>query len=161
MEWQQLEYFRVVARLEHFTRAAEQLAISQPALSRSIAALEEEIGVPFFKREGRSVRLNRYGHLFLQHVERALAEIEKGKKKIDDLLNPERGLVSLAFLHTLGAQLIPSLLREFREANPFVRFQLYQNSAQHILTQLEAGEIDLCFTSPPGAASRFRLGGFA
>jgi DNA-binding transcriptional LysR family regulator len=149
MEWQQLEYFGVVARLEHFTRAAKKLAISQPALSRSIAALEEEIGVPLFEREGRSVRLNRYGRVFLRHVERALAEIDEGKRKIQDLVNPDQGVISLAFLHTLGARFVPSLLREFRQYYPSVRFQLYQNSAKRILEQLEAGEIDLCFTSPP------------
>lgn len=64
MEWQQLEYFVTVAKLEHMTRAAEALAISQPALSRSISKLEEELGVPLFDRQGRSIMLNRYGELF-------------------------------------------------------------------------------------------------
>lgn len=70
MEWQQLEYFRVVARLEHFGQAAKELAISQPALSRSISKLEEELGVPLFDRMGRSVYLNSFGRVFLERVEK-------------------------------------------------------------------------------------------
>src|SRR5262245_23909416 len=71
VEWQQLLYFREVAQQQHFTAAANRLTLSQPALSRSIARLEHELGVPLFDREGRSVRLNRYGKAFLAHVERA------------------------------------------------------------------------------------------
>ncbi|RNB78718.1 LysR family transcriptional regulator [Brevibacillus nitrificans] len=70
MEWQQLEYFRVVARLEHFGQAAKELAIPQPALSRSISKLEEELGVPLFDRMGRSVYLNSFGRVFLERVEK-------------------------------------------------------------------------------------------
>ena len=65
MEWQQLEYFNVVAQTEHFTNAAEQLSIAQPTLSRSISKLESELGVPLFERKGRQVILNRYGRLFM------------------------------------------------------------------------------------------------
>ena len=57
MEWQRLEYFQTLANVQHMTRAAELLSISQPALSRSIASLEEEIGVPLFDRQGRSIIL--------------------------------------------------------------------------------------------------------
>lgn len=64
MEWQQLEYFQTLARIQHVTRAAEAMSLSQPALSRSIARLEEELGVPLFERQGRTIMLNRYGQLF-------------------------------------------------------------------------------------------------
>ncbi|MFJ9501004.1 LysR family transcriptional regulator [Brevibacillus centrosporus] len=75
MEWQQLEYFRVVARLEHFGQAAKELAISQPALSRSISKLEEEQGVALFDRMGRSVYLNSFGHVFLDEWRRVLQRL--------------------------------------------------------------------------------------
>lgn len=64
MEIQQLEYFKVVAEMQHMTHAAERLNISQPALSKSISNIEQEIGVPLFDRQGRSISLNRYGKLF-------------------------------------------------------------------------------------------------
>lgn len=149
MEWQQLEYFRAVARLEHFTRAAEQLAVSQPALSRSIARLEEELGVPLFEREGRSVRLTRYGRLFLQRVERAMREIAEARREIEELQDPGRGEVRLGFLHTFGIHLVPELIGEFHRIYPNVTFYLAQHAAGRIFRQLEAGEIDLCLLSPP------------
>ncbi len=108
MEWQQLEYFVTVAKLEHMTRAAEALAISQPALSRSISKLEEELGVPLFDRQGRSIMLNRYGELFLYRVQRMRKEYEKAVLELQELNNPELGDVSLGFLHTLGTSIVPT-----------------------------------------------------
>lgn len=64
MEMEQLQYFKTVATMQHMTRAAEVLAISQPALSKSIASIEQQLGVPLFSREGRSIYLNRFGELF-------------------------------------------------------------------------------------------------
>ena len=60
MEIEQLKYFKTVATMEHMTRAAEVLSISQPALSKSIANIEQHLGVPLFSREGRSIYLNRF-----------------------------------------------------------------------------------------------------
>ena len=148
MEWQYLEYFQTVARLQHFTRAAAELSLSQPALSRAIARLEEELGVPLFERRGRRVQLNRYGRLFLTRVERALGEIAAAKKEIADMADPQGGQVSLAFLHTLGAEVIPRLLGSFRRQNPQVRFHLHQDNTEAILDMLNTGEIDFGLCSP-------------
>lgn len=151
MEWQQLEYFQTVARLQHMTLAAEALAISQPALSRSIARLEQELGVPLFERRGRSIVLNRYGTQFLVRVNRIMQEYEEGRQELQDMLSPEHGEVSLGFLHTLGVNLIPTLIKRFRETHPQVHFQLHENSTQTLLEQLESGAIDLCMASLHGA----------
>ena len=158
MELQQLLYFRKVAELQHFTRAAEALSVSQPALSRAVARLEDELGVRLFEREGRSVRLNRFGQVFLERVERILQEVETARHEMADLAGTERGTVALAFLHTLGVRLIPDLLRQFRQEHPQIGFQLGQNASEILLKQLEAGEIDLCLASlvprehPPAVA---------
>lgn len=149
MEWQQLEYFQVVARLEHFTHAAERLTLSQPALSRAIARLEAELGAPLFERQGRRVRLTRYGRVFLSYVDRAVQAVEAGKHEVADMAGPERGVVALAFLRTLGARVLPDALRGFRERHPDVRFQLTQNYASALLDLLMSGEVDLCLFSPP------------
>jgi len=148
MEWHQLEYFRSVAQLEHMTHAAEELSLSQPALSRSIAKLEEELGFPLFERSGKGIRLNRYGKIFLQHVERAIQDIADGKQVIQDLLHPDHGSISLSFLHSLGSNVVPGLLSKFLEKNPDIQFKLYQNATTFLLDQLEADEIDLCLCSP-------------
>ncbi|RBW69035.1 LysR family transcriptional regulator [Bacillus taeanensis] len=147
MEWQQLEYFQVVARLQHITRAAETISISQPALSRSIAKLEAELGVPLFEREGRTIMLNRYGELFLKRVNRITKELQEGKQEIQDLLDPDFGEVSFGFMPTLGTYLIPNLISSFRSDYPQVNFRLKQNSTDLLLKQLEANEIDFCLVS--------------
>jgi DNA-binding transcriptional LysR family regulator len=149
MEWQQLEYFQTLARIQHVTRAAESLSLSQPALSRSIARLEEELGVPLFERQGRSIMLNRYGQLFLKRVNRILKEFEEGKQELSDLIHPEHGEVALGFLHTLGTSLIPDVIGAFRAQSPAVSFQLIQNHSYSLLEHLDAGELDLCVLAEP------------
>ncbi|GAY75862.1 LysR family transcriptional regulator [Sporolactobacillus inulinus] len=144
MEWQQIEYFQKVAQLQHMTQAAEDLSISQPALSRSIARLEEELGIPLFERQGRSIILNQYGKVLLKHVNRILKEIDDTKKEIQSLLDPEYGEVSLGFLHTLGVNMIPNILRTFQKEHANIKIKLYQNNNVSLLKQLQAGEIDLC-----------------
>ncbi|MFT8870882.1 MAG: LysR family transcriptional regulator [Sporolactobacillus sp.] len=144
MEWQQIEYFQVVARLQHMTKAAEELSISQPALSRSIARLEEELGVSLFERQGRSIILNQYGRLLLKHVNHILKEIGEAKRELKMLMDPEYGEVSLGFLHTLGVNVIPDILCAFRKLHPRTKIKLYQNNNTSLLHQLETGEIDLC-----------------
>lgn len=66
MELLQLEYFLTVAKLEHMTKAAQELRIAQPALSKTIARLEQDLGVPLFDRQGRKIRLNPYGQAFMK-----------------------------------------------------------------------------------------------
>jgi DNA-binding transcriptional LysR family regulator len=147
MEWQQLEYFQTVARLEHFTRAAEQLSITQPALSRAIANLEAELGVPLFHRQGRSVRLNRYGERFLERSSRALLEIHEAREELKQWLDPDSGTVSLSFLKSLGIAAVPGLLSGFLEQLPGIRFRLSQNSTHEMLDQLDRGEVDFVLSS--------------
>jgi len=148
MEWQQLEYFQTVARLQHMTMAAEALSVSQPALSRSIARLEKELAVPLFERSGRSITLSRYGKLFLERVNRILREYQEGRKELDDLLHPDHGELSLGFLHTLGYERIPTLIADFHQLYPHIQFQLHEHSTPRLLQQLEEGDIDLCMASP-------------
>ena len=149
MEWHQLEYFLTVAQLQHFTQAAGQLSISQPALSRSIARLEEELGVPLFERRGKYIMLNQFGEIFLRHINRAMQEVRDAKKEIENIIDPDHGTVSLAFLHSQGAHIVPDLLGRFRALYPNIQFKLYQNPSHLLLEQLEAGEIDLCLSTPP------------
>ena len=99
MEWQQLEYFVTVAKLEHMTRAAETLAISQPALSRSISKLEEELEYPC--STVKDVRLCSTDMAsFLYRVQRMRKEYEKAVLELQELNNPELGDVSLGFTYT-------------------------------------------------------------
>ena len=153
MELQQLEYFRAVARTEHVTQAAEELAITQPALSRALARLERSLGVALFDHRGRSVKLNRYGRAYLQHVERALAALEEGRRELTDLSDREAGVIAFGFAHALGTRVVPDIVASFRAQHPRARFQLLQNASHIILGELEAGEVDLALVSPVPATS--------
>ena len=144
MEWQQLEYFCVVAKTEHFHKAAELLNISQPALSRSIKKLEAELGISLFERVGRSVKLNKFGYTFLKRVENGLNEISIGVQEINQLKNPYTGTVSIAFLQTFGISILPEIVRDFNERYPHVEIQLYQNNIFSSIQQLLNREVDLC-----------------
>ena len=72
MNLDHLRYFEVLARLQHYGKAAEQLHVSQPSLNYAVSQMEQELGVPLFEKAGRSVRLTRYGRQFLQTVQTAL-----------------------------------------------------------------------------------------
>lgn len=143
-----LAQFAAVARLEHVTQAAELLGMPQPTLSRAVARLEAELGVDLLARQGRTVRLTRAGRLLLASVERALAEVERGAEAARAEADPQTGRVAFGFLHTLGTDTVPALLRDFRRAYPQVRFQLVQDYVGAMLDRLRAGELDLCLVSP-------------
>ncbi len=146
MEIQQLEYFKVVAELQHMTNAAERLNISQPALSKSISNIEQEIGVPLFDRQGRSIYLNRYGKLFLESVNIILDEFDKAKEEISGLVRPGFGEVSFGFIHTLGMSVVPELMAHIPIKYPNMKFTLTQSSSYNLLKGLEEGNIDLCLS---------------
>src|SRR5579864_5072626 len=99
MELQQLDYFQTLAKTQHVTQAAEQLGITQPALSRAIGRLERDLGVSLFDHPGRSVKLNRYGRAYLAHVERALGAMEEGRRELADLVDRESGIIAFGFAH--------------------------------------------------------------
>lgn len=144
MEWEQLEYFQTLARVQHVTKAAEMLSISQPALSRSIVRLEGHLGVPLFDRQKRSIKLNKYGEIFLKKVDSIMKDYEEGKEEINSLLKPDQGEISLGFLHTLGITIVPSLIAGFKKQYPSVHFQLHQNHSNWLQEKLTSGELDLC-----------------
>ncbi|TBL72718.1 LysR family transcriptional regulator [Paenibacillus thalictri] len=148
MDWQQLEYFRVLAKMEHMTKAAKYLAISQPALSRSIHRLEAELGISLFDRVGRAIRVNESGRLFLHRVERAQQEIDTGIGELRQLNSPLTGTVSLAFLLTFGMNILPDIIGQFNKMYPNVEFVLHQNTTMPILERLLERQSDLCLVGP-------------
>lgn len=146
MEIEQLQYFKTVATMQHMTRAAEVLAISQPALSKSIANIEQHLGVPLFNREGRSIYLNRFGELFLQSVNVILDEYDRIKEEFEDIIKPGSGEVSFGFIHTLGMEIVPELIASTSEVFPNMQFSLTQATSLSLLKRLEEGAIDLCLS---------------
>jgi DNA-binding transcriptional LysR family regulator len=142
----QLRYFQAVARHEHVSRAAEELRVAQPALSRSIARLEAELGVALFDRRGRRVTLNRFGAAFLARVAVALGELDQARSELHDAAGLAHGSVAVA-AETLRT--ITDLTAGFLAEHPDVSFRLCQSPAAVMSAQLQAGEVDLCFASQP------------
>lgn len=153
MELVQLAYFRVVARHEHMTRAAEELNISQPSLSKAIIRLERELGVPLFDRPGRGIRLNAFGAAFFVHVERVFRELDTATDEIQSLAGLDQGVVSLAAgaLHWL-----PQVLHPFQAAHRAVRFRLFTRTLPELHRLLETGECDLCIVPADPALPNVR-----
>lgn len=147
MELLQLKYFQVVARLENVTRAAEELHIAQPSLSTTIARLEKSVGVPLFERQGRRIRLNQFGNIFLRRVERSFNELEEGRREVVDLAGLERGSVAVG---ATTSRLSPNFFKEYLTQHPHIKFRLLQITRfLEIQERLVNGEIDLCISSLP------------
>jgi len=146
MELIQLEYFRVLGRLQHVTRAAERIGIAQPTLSRAIGRLERELGVALFERRGRSVALSGYGTAFLSYVERALDEIGDGLTHVSKMSRADDPTISLGFLRTLGPRLVPDLARRFKLEHPSARFDYGEGGRDSLLERLFAGSSTFCIT---------------
>lgn len=145
---EELRWFAVLCETGNVGRAAAELGLSQPGLSRALARLEAELGAPLFDRNGRVLALNRYGEAYLAHARRVLSEVEAGRRAVAELASPESGVVAMAFLHTVGTWLVPRLLLTFRAEHPGVRFHLIQGGSATNLAALEQGEVDLVITSP-------------
>ncbi|MBN2984620.1 MULTISPECIES: LysR family transcriptional regulator [Cohnella] len=145
MELLQLHYFRTVAALEHMTKAAEQLHVAQPALSKTISRLEEDLGVPLFDRANRQIRLNPFGKAYLAKVEAALSLLEEGKKEVKDMAGLERGTIRIA---TNALNRLTPAISAFRERYPDIRFRINQIApaeSYRIEMLLEQGDADLGF----------------
>lgn len=158
MNLDHLRYFETIARLEHYGRAAEALHITQPALSYAINHLESELGVPLFVREGRNVRLTRYGQHFLRAITGSLVQLDTGIRAMQEF-GQDGGIVLIGGIRKLAARRIPGLMQRFlRDANAgSVRFELHTESSfsSELLEDLEKGVIDIAFVSHVGDARRF------
>jgi DNA-binding transcriptional LysR family regulator len=148
MHLDELHWFVVLAEVEHVTDAAAELGIPQPTLSRALARLEAEVGVPLFDRVNRRLRLNAYGAIVAEHARRATAEMRSANERIAALRDPDTGTVRLAFLHSLATWFVPDLLRRFRLHAPQVHFDLYQGAADALVNRVSEGHADLAITSP-------------
>ena len=149
MNLNHLNYFRVLAEVEHYTQAASILSITQPSLSHAISNLENELGTYLFEKQGRNVKLTKSGKFFLKYVEEALTQLEVGEKKLKDQLDPTKGKIDLAFIYTLGAEFIPSTINEFfkDDANKNITFTFGQDNTTNIINGLKNDKYDIGFCS--------------
>ncbi|WP_336773311.1 LysR family transcriptional regulator [Paenibacillus sp. MMO-58] len=154
LELLQLKYFQTTARLQHMTQAARHLHISQPALSKTIASLEAELGVKLFERTNKSIRLNEHGIHFLSKVDIALQALEDGKRELQDSVESPSEYITLDV--RVSSHLLPGLLAEYRKSKPDTQFHLLQ----HALPSEHAFDFDLCLSDgavPPSGCHSVAL----
>lgn len=148
MTLNQLGYFYQAAVLQHFNQAAEKMNISEPSLSRSIAALEDELGVTLFEKRGRNVILTKAGEIFLEHTTQILDDVKRAENKMHHLAT-DGGHIDIAYVSPLAREYIPRTVRNFLslEQNRNITFNFNQDITSVNIEGLKKGAYDLIFGS--------------
>lgn len=148
MELRQLGYFAAVARHRHFTRAADELHVTQSALSQGVRRLEDELGVALLRRDGRGVELTAAGEDLLARAETMLAEAAQARAEMDAHAGLLRGIVRVAA--TAGdAPGLPAALAAFHGDHPGIRIGLRQGTTAEVLELVRTGAVDLAIAATP------------
>jgi LysR family nitrogen assimilation transcriptional regulator len=142
MDLKQLDYFRHVAELGSFTRAAAYLSVVQPALSRQVRALEVELGQNLFERNGRGVVLTDAGARLLEHTRGILTQIGRARQELEDQRNGDSGHVALGLPPSLGSTVTVPLIKAFGKILPNARLATVEGLSAYILEWLTIGRVD-------------------
>lgn len=148
MNLQWLYYFDAIAELEHYTKAAEQLHVSQSNLSHAIKELERELGAELFERSGRNIRLSKYGKMFRPYVRKTLDTLETGISSLKESIDPNLGAIALSGFQSMAQFSADLIVRYQSETNRLdVRFQYSQKMWAPLREGLRTGEIDLALAT--------------
>lgn len=139
----QLIYFLAVAETGHLSHAAENMNISQPALSSSISRLEDELGMKLFDRKGRNIYLNDSGRLFLPYARNAVSAVEQGRRILSDAIRPKDAVI----LQTANISQYPQLLDAVLSVCEHISMTTSSVPIYELEENLISGKADLCFTT--------------
>ncbi|MBI5106170.1 MAG: LysR family transcriptional regulator [Solirubrobacterales bacterium] len=145
MELRQLEYFAAVARHRHFRRAAEEVYVTQSALSQQVRRLEEELGLLLLRRTPHGVELTEAGADLAARAEAVLAQVAEARAAMDGHAGAERGVARIAAT-AADAPRLPEALAAFHRAHPGLQVALRQGSAAEVVDLLRRGAVDLAVT---------------
>ena len=149
MELRQIRSFLSIAETLHFGRTAELIHLSQPALSLQIKALEEEVGVRLFERNRRKTTLTAAGLAFRDDAAAALSQLEQAIRRARLAANGKLGLLRIGFISTAGSEIVPNIVRQYKELNPEVEFSLRNILTAEQVEMLETGSLDIGFLRLP------------
>jgi DNA-binding transcriptional LysR family regulator len=152
MELSQLRMFAMAAELQSFTRAAEAMFVTQPAVSQQVAMLEHELGVSLFQRSGRGVVLTPAGRNMYDYTRSALELLDAARHEIGVTPDVVSGTVHVASCTIPSEIFLPGLLADFRRAYPQIRQSVTVSGAAEAARAVETGNADLAFivVQPPG-----------
>jgi molybdate transport repressor ModE-like protein len=152
IEFRHLAALEAIASLGSFSRAAKRLGYTQSAVSQQLATLERVVGVRLVERSGgpRPVSLTEAGSLLLRHAEAIVARLQAARADMEALGAGSAGMLRVATFQSVGARVLPRVLREFRAAWPAIELQLREaETGEDLERLLERGEVDLAFVMPP------------
>lgn len=143
MDVQALRYFVEVARQRGFTRASETLHVTQPAISKSVRALEEELGTPLLLRERRQVKLTEAGRIVLERAQGVLDSLRVIEEEVVELAALRRGRLRIGMPPIVGVAFFPPLLAEFHQAHPGITLELREEGSHHLEALVLNRELDV------------------
>ena len=143
MELYQLEAFEAIVAHGSFTRAAEALHLTQPAVTRQIASLEAELKTPLFDRLGRTVQMTSAGEALHRYAENIVRLTQEARQAVADIGTGETGRIEVGASSTLATYVLPPLLRRFRQTHPRVEIAIQTGVSAQILERVRAGEADI------------------
>lgn len=149
MDIANLRAFVEVAEAESFSAAAEQLHLTQPAISKRVATLESTLDARLFDRIGRAVRLTEAGRALLPRARRILGELEDSRRALSNLSGNVSGRLSLATSHHIGLHRLPPTLREYVQRYPDVELDLHFMDSEAACHSVETGDLELAIVTLP------------
>ena len=144
MELRHMRYCVAVAEALSFRQASKQLHVSQPSLSVQIKQLEDELGVPLFRRSKRRVEITRAGEIFLSAAREILLKTKQASTAALHAGSGEAGTIRLGFIPTAGFHILPRLLEKIRSTLPLVNVELKEGNEAPQITGLRSGALDVC-----------------
>lgn len=155
MDLRLLEYFLAVAKTGNITKAAEQLHVTQPTISRQLMELEEQMGAPLMIRGKRQVTLTDAGVLFQQRAQEIIDLMDKTSRDIADQNDLVGGTVSIGCVESCVSRMLPEVLKEFSALHPKVGYELYSADGDDIREKLDRGELDFGILVEPVEAAKY------
>ena len=149
MELRHLRYFLAVGEALNFTKAAARLRVAQPALSRQVQDLEDEIGVDLLRRSPRGVTLTAERKLFLEEARELLKRVDESVQKTRALARGEYGELHIGYIPIPTAEILPRALEAFRKAVPTVKPVLHDLSSDELIAGLRAGTLEVAIMVQP------------
>lgn len=144
-----IQAFLTVSETGSFSRAADLLCITQPAISKRIQSLEHSLGITLFDRVGKGVRLTEAGRALLPSCRRIIGEITEGERIISNLRKTTRGILSLATSHHIGLHRLPHVLRDYSRRYPDVELKISFMDSEQACQQIIGGDIELAIITLP------------
>ncbi len=149
MTIQQLKNVVILSEKLNFTRAAEELNIVQPALSRQIKQLEEEIGAILFQRDKRNVKLTRAGSYFVNEAKKLISQSARMRKQTAHIHKGEAGEIRIAFTHSIMQTILPDILKTINQRTPGIKAILKEMNNRDQYLALQQNELDIGFATNP------------